>query len=69
MSDKAKYYRDLERIERRYREAKARERPPPIIRCRCGHTPEDQEIWDVRIDHWRAVYACADCWPEGVERP
>ena len=69
MSDKTKYYRDLELIRRRYEEGLARRKPEPEFRCRCGHTPNDRQIWDVRIDYWRAVFACIDCWPQGVEKP
>lgn len=69
MSDKTKHYRDLELIGRRIAEANANRKAEPIIRCRCGHTPADREIWDVRPDRAQPVFACADCWPGGVERP
>lgn len=68
MSDKTKKLRDKAMHQRRAdaeRERRARN-PVPVIRCQCGHTPQDRPIWDYRIDHWRAFFFCLECAPPDI---
>jgi len=69
MSDKAKYYRDMELFRRQTAALEARKKPEPVIRCQCGHTIYETEIWSVADQHGHQSFRCLDCWPEGIEKP
>lgn len=66
MSDKTKKLRDEAMIARRSREAEAKRKPDPIIKCQCGYGIYDRQLYGCQDKWGRATYHCIECLPEDL---